>query len=63
MLLSPKGAGQVVSSTGFETSDAGAVYLGDKDTDGTWRFVRNVNNLEVQLREAGTYNSKGSFTP
>ena len=61
--LAPKGAGQVVSSTGFETSAGGAVYLGDPNTDGTWRFVRNASNLRVELREGGTYNSKGSFTP
>ena len=61
--LDPKGLGQVVSSTGFETSATDAYYLGDKDTDGTWRFVRNGSDLQVELRESGTYNPKGSFTP
>lgn len=46
-----------------ELSSTNAYYLGDKDTDGTWRFVRSGSDLQVELREAGTYNSKGSFTP
>jgi len=62
MLLSPKGLGQVVSSTGFETSSSDAYYLGAKDSDGSWRFVRNGTALEVERREVGVYVSKGSFT-
>jgi hypothetical protein len=60
--LSPKGTGQVISSNGFETSSVDAYHLGDKDTDGTWRFVRSGTDLEVERREAGSYVSKGSFT-
>jgi len=63
LLLDPKGLGQVVSSSGFETSANDAYYLGDKDTDGTWRFVRNGSDLQVELRESTVWNSKGSFTP
>ncbi len=63
LLLDPKGLGQVVSSSGFETSANDAYYLGDKDTDGTWRFVRSGSDLQVELRESNVYNVKGSFTP
>lgn len=45
------------------TSAVKAYYLGDPSTDGTWRFVRNGTNLEVQLLVLGTFVAKGSFTP
>lgn len=47
----------------LELSSTAAVYLGDPTTNGTWRFVRSGNDLRVELRELGVFNSKGSFTP
>lgn len=35
-----------------------ATYLGDKDTDGTWRTLRNGDDLIVQRRESGSYITK-----
>jgi len=52
-----------VNRSDVELSSTSAYYLGDAATDGTWRFVRNGTDLRVELREGGTYNSKGSFTP
>ena len=52
-----------VNRSDVELSSTSAYYLGDKDTDGTWRFVRNGSDLQVELRESSTYNVKGSFTP
>lgn len=37
--------------------------FGDIDTDGTWRMIRNGTDLEVQLRVAGVFITKGIFTP
>ncbi len=52
-----------VNRSDVELSSTSAYYLGDAATDGTWRFVRNGTDLQVELRESGTYNPKGSFTP
>jgi len=52
-----------MSAVGVEIQSDDAYYLGDENVDGTWRFVRNGTDLQVELRESGTYNSKGSFTP
>ena len=44
-------------------SSDGIIYLGDPDTDGTWRVIINGDDLEFQKREAGTYVMKGAFQP
>lgn len=36
-----------------------AFYFGDEGTDGTWKIVRNGDNLEFLRRESGNYVSKG----
>ena len=38
-------------------------YYGDPATDGTWRVGRSGTDLVIELRVAGTYVTKGSFTP
>ena len=40
-----------------------AFYFGDSATDGTWRIVRDGNNLSFQRRESGAYVEKGKFQP
>ena len=39
----------------------GAIYLGDENTNGTWKIVRNGNNLSVYRRESGTYVRKSDI--
>lgn len=41
----------------------GDFYLGDPNTDGTWKFETTSNKLLIQRREGGTYVTKGQFTP
>ena len=40
-----------------------AVYIGDKNTNGSWRIVRNGNDFEFQRREGGTWVEKGAMQP
>ena len=42
--------------------NASNIYLGDSSTNGSWRIVRNGNNLSFQRREAGSWVEKGSFS-
>jgi len=44
-----------------EVQSTQAYHLGDKDTDGTWRFIRSGNNLEIQRRELGSYVTKSTI--
>ncbi len=46
----------------FLPSD-GAYYLGDLDTDGSWRIIRSGNNLLSQRLESGTWTTKQTITP
>lgn len=41
-----------------EVGNTDAYYMGDPTTDGTWRFLRVGNDLDIQKRVAGTYVSK-----
>ena len=52
------------SVTGTLTLVGVWIYLGDEDTDGTWRIGKDLagTSLLTQRREAGTYVSKGGFT-
>jgi hypothetical protein len=38
------------------------LYLGPILTDGTWRFRKSGDDLLVEQREAGTYNTKHTFS-
>jgi len=40
-----------------------AVYLGDPIVDGTWRIVRDGNNLSYQRRESSNWVEKGANLP
>ena len=39
-----------------------ALYFGEASTNGTWRAIRDGNNLNFERRESGTYVKKGAFT-
>lgn len=51
----------VYSDDSFETSDSGAFYFGDPNTDGTWRFIRAGVNLVAQRRESASWVTKAAF--
>lgn len=53
---------EVVSAGSFVTAAAQAFYMGDPDTDGTWRMVRSGNNLVLQRRESGEYATKSTIS-
>lgn len=55
---SPKwrtGAGDI-----YQLQDA--FYMGDKATDGTWRFMKSGDDLLIQQREAGSYVTKSTIS-
>jgi len=35
--------------------DTDVHYFGDKDTDGSWRIIRDSGDLKIQLRDAGSW--------
>jgi hypothetical protein len=39
------------------------VYLGDENTDGSWRLIIVETDLSIQKRESGVWVEKSSFTP
>jgi hypothetical protein len=43
-----------------EIASAGAYYLGDPTTDGSWRIIRSGNDLEFARRESGAWVTKGT---
>jgi hypothetical protein len=45
------------------SSFANAVYMGNPNTDGSWRLIPVGSNLSVQKRESGTWVEKGQFNP
>lgn len=55
-------AGAKKFSDDMEIASANAFYFGDKDTDGSWRLIRNGTSLEVQLRVATVWTQKHEFT-
>ena len=47
----------------IETSASGIFCLGDPNTDGTWRFTRENDNLVFQRRESSAWVTKSTLTP
>ena len=41
---------------------AALFYIGDKDTYGSWRFMRSGDDLVIQQREAGVWNTKDTIS-
>lgn len=54
---------EFITSENVEIGSDNAFYLGDKTTDGTWRIIRDGNNLVMERREAGSWNAKDTITP
>ena len=48
----------IMAAGDYETVQDKAYYIGDKDTDGTWRIIRNDNDLMIERREGGSYEIK-----
>ena len=46
----------------IQVDDAGWIYFGNKDTDGTWRIGRSGTAWNMERRESGTYTKKGAIT-
>lgn len=47
----------------IETGAANAFYFGDPTTDGTWRIVRDGDDLSFERRETGSYVFKMKINP
>lgn len=47
----------------IETGSANAFYFGDPTTDGSWRIVRDGNDLSFERRETGTWVFKMKLNP
>jgi len=52
-----------VTGTTYEVDEyvTNVLYLGPKDTDGSWRLVINGTNLNVEKRVTGSWEPKGQF--
>ena len=55
-----------VANFGIDTSDGEAIYIGTKDLageypDGTWRFIKNGDNLKRQVKILGTFEEAGTW--
>jgi len=44
-------------------ADLNTLYLGDPNTDGSWRMYFDGTDLLVQVRVAGTWTTEGRFEP
>ena len=55
--------GNIKSNASVEAKSDGYFYMGDPDTNGTWRIGRSGDNLVMQRRESGTYVTKSTITP
>ena len=47
--------------TDLEATDV--IYFGDRNTNGSWRFIRDGNDFLVQRRESGAWVEKGAWLP
>jgi hypothetical protein len=52
---------QVVSL--FSSSNSQELYLGDPDTDGTWRLRVDSGSLKLEVRTTGAYVTKDTINP
>lgn len=57
-----KVTGGVVSGD-IALSSSNHFYIGDSDTDGTWRIGRSGDNLIFQRRESSLWVTKGQIVP
>lgn len=56
------GTDQSSDFNGNEIHNVGDFYIGDRSTDGSWRFTISGDDLLIQQREAGTYNTKSTIS-
>lgn len=47
----------------FNSLEVDALYIGDQDTNGSWRFVTDGDNLNFEKRELGVWVRKGDVRP
>lgn len=43
--------------------DQDVIYLGDKDTDGSFRFFKDGTALKIQVRVTGSWVDKDTINP
>ena len=55
-------ASQIKSTSNIEIEASSAVYLGDMNTNGSWRLIRSGNDAVMQRRESGVWVDKFAFT-
>jgi hypothetical protein len=56
------GTGNLTMGGDVTAGSGSAYYIGDSATDGTWRFIRSGDDLLIQQRESGTYNTKSTIS-
>ena len=54
--------GSVASTGPVEIPSDEAFYLGDKTTEGSWRIIRDGDNLLFQRYESSVWTSKGGMS-
>ncbi len=47
----------------LELSSSGAIYWGDPNTNGSWRVLRDGNDLAIERRESGSWVTKLKINP
>lgn len=59
--LDATGGRHLTLSGDVDLGSTGAVYLGDKSTNGSWRMVRSGDDIVWERRESDSWVQKGSF--
>ena len=54
-------SGIVIDTVGIAINSDDAFYLGDPDSDGTWRIIRETADLTIERREGGSYVTKSKI--
>jgi len=52
----------IINPGGGSGGTGDPTYIGDPNTDGSWRFIINGTDLSVQRREGGIWVEKAAFT-
>lgn len=54
-------------NSGWKTEDlvikGSTLYLGEENTEGSWRIIQVGSNLSIERLESGSWVEKASFTP
>jgi len=54
-------SGITIDTVGIAINSDDAFYLGDPDSDGTWRIIRETADLTIERRESGSYVTKSKI--